>query len=395
MPDRRPRTSPLLILIAVLLCLFSGATLTRSSAGPSSDGQKLPDMFVAGTENNPNISSDSETPQPENTPTPTVSPTNTPIPTTTPVPKPTSVPDASPEASNGIWTANGSSWQFLVDGVPYTGWFCDLDGQKYYFNEEGIMQTGWLDIDNKRYYLNPDGIMQTGEVVIDGKTYQFLKDGSLKGYSPETETSEKTQKKEPTKTIAITFDDGPSSFTDQLLDCLQKNNAKATFFMVGQEISNFPDTVKKMNELGMELGNHTYSHVELTKLTQEEVSSEIAKTDQLLLDLTGQGASVVRPPFGSINDTVKAEVGTPMILWSVDTLDWKTQDTEKIVQTVLDNAGDGEIILLHDIFKETVDAAEIFIPKLIEEGYELVTVHQLAEKCGVHLKTGIAYGSMK
>lgn len=386
MPDRQTRTSPLLILIAVLLCLFSGAALTRSSAGPSSGGQKLPDMFVAGTENSQDTPSDSEATQPESTPTPTVSPTSTPIPTTTPVPSPTSVPDASPEASKGVWTAKGSSWQFLVDGIPFTGWFCDLDGQKYYFNEEGIMQTGWLDIDNKRYYLNPDGVMQTGEVEIDGKTYCFLNDGSLKDYSP---------KKEPTKTIAITFDDGPSSFTDRLLDCLQENNAKATFFMVGQEISNFPDTVKKMNELGMELGNHTYSHIELTKLTQEEVSSEIGKTDQLLLDLTGQGASVVRPPFGSINDTVKAEVGTPMILWSVDTLDWETQDTEKIVQAVMDNAGDGEIILLHDIFKETVDAAEIFIPKLIEEGYALVTVHQLAEKHGIDLKTGIAYGSMK
>lgn len=395
MPGRKTRTSPLLILIAILLCLFSGGVLTRSSAGPSSGGQKLPDMFVAENNSTQDSLSDSGTNRPENTPTPTVSPTNTPIPTVTLIPKPTSAPDASLEASRGTWSAKGSSWQFLVDGVPYTGWLCDLDGQKYFFNNEGIMQTGWLDIDNKRYYLNSDGIMQTGEVVIDGKTYYFLKDGSLKGYTPEKESSEKTAKKKPTKTIAITFDDGPSSYTDRLLECLKENNAKATFFMVGQEISNFPDTVKKMSKLEMELGNHTYSHIKLTNLSQEVISSEIAKTDQLLLELTGQGATVVRPPFGSINDAVEAEVETPMILWSVDTLDWELQDTQKIVQAVLDNAGDGEIILLHDIFKETVDAAEIFIPKLIEEGYELVTVHQLAEVHGVDLKNGIAYGSMK
>lgn len=399
MPGRKTRTSLILVLTAVILCLFFGTILTQSSAGPSNNGQKMPDMFVAQTDKEQNSSSEQEE-NPEDTPALSVTPTSTPTPiaTTTPVPDKTPVPDASPEASKGTWMANGSNWQFIVDGVPYTGWLLDLDGKKYYFDADGIMQTGWLDEGNKRYYLNLDGVMQTGDVVIDNKTYHFLEDGSLEGYTPQKENvsqkDEETQEKKSQKTIAITFDDGPSSFTDRLLDCLQENHAKATFFMVGQEISYFSDTVKRMKELGMELGNHTYSHVELTGLTQEEISSEIGKTDQLLLELTGEGASVVRPPFGSINDAVKAEVGTPMILWSVDTQDWETQNTEKIVESVLENAGDGEIILLHDIFKETVDAAEIFIPKLIEEGYQLVTVHELAETHGIDLKTGIAYGSM-
>lgn len=409
MPGRKPRTR-LTLLATVLLCLFFGIMLTQSSAGTSARGQKLPDMFVAepGTkdpfdsEKNADLTDSHLDTDPEITLTPSPIPTNTPVPTNTPIPEDTPVPDASLEASKGVWVSSGSNWMFLVDGVPYTGWLNDLDGKKYYFNKDGIMHTGWLDIGNKRYYMDMDGVMQTGDVVVGGKTYHLREDGSLKGYNPQKETSSTKEASVPTetptpkekKTIALTFDDGPSSFTDRILKCLEENNCKATFFMVGQEISNFPDSVKKMNELGMELGNHTYSHTDLTTLTREEVSSEIGKTDQLLLELTGQGASVVRPPFGSINETVKAEIGTPMILWSVDTLDWETQDTENIVQTVLENAGDGEIILLHDIFKETAEAAESFIPKLIEEGYELVTVHELAAAHNIELQTGIAYGSM-
>ena len=95
--------------------------------------------------------------------------------------------------------------------------------------------------------------------------------------------------------------------------------------MVGTEIASFPDEVKRMKKLGCELGNHTYDHKDLATLSSDEISSEIARVDEQLVNLTGEGASVVRPPYGSVNDTVKSTVGTPMILWSIDTLDWKTQ----------------------------------------------------------------------
>lgn len=227
---------------------------------------------------------------------------------------------------------------YLVDDKAFTGWLTDTDGKRYYFDAAGIMQTGWTDIDGKRYYMDLDGIMQTGDIQIDGKTYHLNEDGSLKGYktkkssgssskdkvsstdqnSDSSEVSGKKDSESPEsskKAVALTFDDGTSSFTGRLLDCLEANNAKATFFMTGTEIESFPDEVKRMNELGCELGNHTYDHTDLTTLSAEEISDEISRVDQQLVTLTGQGASVVRPPYGSVNDTVRASVGTPMILW--------------------------------------------------------------------------------
>ena len=323
---------------------------------------------------------------------------------------------------------------FLVNAKPYTGWLTDTDGKQYYMDDTGIMQTGWTDIGKKRYYFDMDGILQTGTIKIDKKTYELNADGSLKDYVPAKNSSEKYRKSSqnsdsrnsessgksgeeadasgsssnsdtskgnntskendtstPQKAIALTFDDGPGSFTNRLLDCLEQNNAKATFFMVGTEIASFPDEVKRMKELGCELGNHTYDHTELTTLSVDQISSEIARVDEQLVNLTGQGASVVRPPYGSVNDTVKSVIGTPMILWSIYTLDWKTLDVESTVEEVMNNVKDGSVILMHDIYSTSVDAAEILIPQLIEDGYQLVTIHELAALHQTELSGGNTY----
>ena len=342
--------------------------------------------------------------------------------------------DISKEASKGHWASSGSNWMFLVNAKPYTGWLTDTDGKQYYMDDTGIMQTGWTDIGKKRYYFDMDGILQTGTIKIDKKTYELNADGSLKDYVPAKNSSEKSRKSSqnsdsrnsessgksgeeadasgsssnsdtskgnntskendtstPQKAIALTFDDGPGSFTNRLLDCLEQNNAKATFFMVGTEIASFPDEVKRMKELGCELGNHTYDHTELTTLSVDQISSEIARVDEQLVNLTGQRASVVRPPYGSVNDTVKSVIGTPMILWSIDTLDWKTLDVESTVEEVMNNVKDGSVILMHDIYSTSVDAAEILIPQLIEDGYQLVTIHELAALHQTELSGGNTY----
>lgn len=393
MPGRKPRTSRVLILIAVLMSLAFGLAVPQSSSTPSPiEEQHMPDMFVAKD-------SDSYT-DADVVPTPQTESTSEKEPSNDSTEAADSDTEAtqhqvSPEAEKGTWTSIDGIWYFLVDGTPYRGWLYDADGNTYYFNnKDGSMKTGWLKKDGKRYYFDLDGIMQTGDITVDGETYHLLPDGSQEGYVPEeTPAPEKAEKEK--KTIALTFDDGPSSFTGRLLDCLEKNNAKATFFMVGKEIESFPDEVKRMEKLGCELGNHTYSHTDLTTLSSEEISNEIGTVDKLLYDLAGHGATVVRPPYGSINDNVRSTVGTPMMLWSVDTLDWETEDVQKIVDTVMSSAEDGAVILMHDIFKTSVDAAEIIIPKLIKEGYELVTVHELAEKYGITMESGIAYGAMK
>lgn len=414
MPGHKKRTNLLLLLIAILLCAGSAAVFTQSSATPTLIQNGIIKLFVAkGTDDSEADGTLSQDSKPGTTGTPAVSPTATPAPTPT-------VFQVSPEAASGVWMSSGSSWMFLVNGNPYTGWLTDTDGKRYFFNSEGIMHTGWLDYEGKRYYLNLDGIMQTGAITVDGKSYELLEDGSLKGYSAEGSSSTPTPaSKEPSaapsatpspvpeptivpsetpepkekKYAALTFDDGPSSFTGRLLDCLEANNARATFFMVGQEVEYFPDEVKRMEEIGCELGNHTYSHTDLTTLSPQDMSAEIAATDELLLNLSGHGATVVRPPYGSVNDSVKSTIGTPMILWSIDTEDWETQDPQQIVDTVLSQIEDGSIILMHDIFRTSVDAAEILIPQLKKEGYELVTVHELAGIRSTDLQTGTTYSS--
>lgn len=433
MPGGKKRTNPVLLLITLLLCLCFGAVLSRSSAerSPGSNGSQ-PDMFVAkdaddsaslseGTVTDDVPTDDSQTEED------TLQSTDTPAPTKAPKKKKkekTSI-EVSPEADQGVWTPSGSNWMFLVDGTPYTGWLTDKDQHRYFFNSDGIMQTGWLDDGGKRYYLDLDGIMQTGTVEIDKETYEFLEDGSLKDYVPEVtptpepqkekkkskEKSKETGKKETDdtqkkasatkedsskarKTIALTFDDGPSSFTNRLLDCLEANNAKATFFLVGEEADYFREEVKRIDALGCELGNHTYSHADLTSLDPDGIASEINQTDQLLAELTGHGSTALRPPYGSINDNVVSTVTTPMFLWSVDTRDWETLDAQQTIDTALSEAKDGAIILMHDIYSQTVDAAEVIIPKLIEQGYELVTVQELAKAHGIELQPGIAYGDL-
>lgn len=379
------RTNRWLVTAAVLVCILSGGLFTRSAAAPSRDhSENSTGVLIA--ENTKDTKSTQTTEK------------------TKDLKETKSTEDTgnkvSPEAKKGVWTASGSDWSFLVDGTAYTGWLTDTDGKRYYFDKAGIMQTGWVDVGNKRYYMDLDGIMQTGDITVDDKTYHLNADGSLQGYDSSTATTQsdssdkksKKKKKIAQKTIALTFDDGPSSFTDRLLDCLEANNAKATFFMVGKEIVSFPDEVKRMKALGCELGNHTYDHTDLATLSASDISSEISRVDQELVNLTGQGATVVRPPYGSVNDTVKATVGTPMILWSIDTLDWKTQDVQATVEEVMNNVQDGSIILMHDIYSTSVDAAEILIPQLIEDGYQLVTVHELAAAHGKELNTGITYG---
>ena len=403
MPNDRRRTNPFLLLIVIIMCLALGTVLTQSSADPnairsentsSKKADKASDKKAAKTTAKKSATKDSA---PSSTPSP--EPTATAAPTATPVPQ-----DVSPEAASGVWTSSGSDWLFMVDGTPYTGWLTDTDGKRYFFNSDGIMQTGWVDDNGKRYYFDLDGIMQTGKITVDGQEYLLLDDGSLDGYvadtptptpeaSPTAEVSQESASAGQTpKYVALTFDDGPSSFTDRLLDCLEANNAKATFFMVGKEIASFPDVVKRMDKLGCELGNHTYDHVDLTSLSPEDMSAEIAGVDEQLLELTGHGATVLRPPYGNINDSVRSTVGTPMILWSIDTLDWQTQDVQQTVDTAMSQVQDGSIILMHDIFSTSVDAAEILIPSLIKNGYQLVTVHELAAIRNTELKTGIAYG---
>ncbi len=198
-----------------------------------------------------------------------------------------------------------------------------------------------------------------------------------------------------TKMIALTFDDGPGKNTGKILAQLKKYKAHATFFVVGPNAERYPKTLKAIMAAGCEIGNHSYHHSKLGNAAKDEIQEEISSVNKIVKDTTGKSIQLLRPPYGDVGDSLRQNAGMPMILWSIDSLDWKTRDTEKTIDCIMENAQDGDIVLMHDIHDETVAAAIELIPMLEEEGFQLVTVSELASAKGEILQNGIAYGSIK
>lgn len=287
------------------------------------------------------------------------------------------------EKVSGWQEIDGNKYHFNKRGVMDTGWM-DLDENTYYFDENGMMHLGWLTLGEDRYYFDADGKCVTGELKIGAATYVFDEKGKMVSSEGAVDPNKPM--------VALTFDDGPGPKTMELLGYLEEHNARATFFMLGQNVPRYEDAVKKMAEIGCELGNHTYNHKDLAKLSVDEIKKQIQDTNQAVKKATGQNTTVMRPPYGSINDKVEANAGLPMILWSIDTLDWKTRDAKKTINNVMENVQDGDVILMHDIHAETIEAAKELIPKLQEKGYQLVTVSEMAQARGITLGTGKRYG---
>ncbi len=196
----------------------------------------------------------------------------------------------------------------------------------------------------------------------------------------EPQKSEETAEynvEEEEKNVALTFDDGPGEYTDRLLDGLKKRNAKATFFLIGRNAKEYPDVVYKMVKNGNLVGNHTYNHVRLNELSEEEALSEINKTNNLITILTGKSVKYIRPPYGHWNDEIENQIDMKEVLWDVDPRDWCILDSESVVKHIEENVKPGDIILLHDIFETSVDAALEIVDILSEQGYEFVTVDEL------------------
>lgn len=197
--------------------------------------------------------------------------------------------------------------------------------------------------------------------------------------------------------VALTYDDGPGGESEtKILDCLEKNNAVATFFYMGKMVSKNPEKIKRAQNMGCELGNHTWSHPLLTKHTSEEVKEEISKTNEAIKSACGSYPTLFRPSYGDTNDSVNALSGLPVIMWSIDTLDWKTRDAGKTFECVTKAAEksqlDGKIILMHSIHEPTAEATERIVPWLIENGYQTVTVSELIKyKKGEQLVNGKVY----
>lgn len=197
---------------------------------------------------------------------------------------------------------------------------------------------------------------------------------------------------EPKKLIAFTFDDGPyPDVTNRILDVFEENNAKATFFVMGNRMSTYPNTVIRAYELGCQIGNHTYSHKQLTTLDKAGIIYEVEHSNELINEVVDVGDVILRLPYGSHNELVDKTVKVPMVNWSVDSEDWLSKNKDKIIQQVLDTIHENAIILMHDLYGTTADAVEYLVPYLVENGYELVTVDELFKRNNIELEAGKAY----
>ena len=200
---------------------------------------------------------------------------------------------------------------------------------------------------------------------------------------------------EAEKLVALTFDDGPRlTTTSPLLDGLAERGVHATFFLVGLQIEKYPQVVTRIAREGHEIGIHTYDHVQVTGLSEQEFRQQLDRCRTLVRDLTGQEEFFFRPPYGLTNENICSWAECPIILWSVDPEDWKDKTVSRIVSCVLDQVKDGDIILMHDIYPTSVEAALWIADALSDRGFCFVTVEQLMALRGVTPQAGALYFSL-
>lgn len=260
------------------------------------------------------------------------------------------------------WTTIGRNTYYITNGQFANG-LTTIGGSKYLFRDNLLVKGDRMVIDNVLYYMNDNGsIIRT----VDGSRPM----------------------------VALTFDDGPTVYTGQILDTLEKYNSAATFFVIGSCAAGRKADLQREYALGCQIGNHTYNHPTLTRCSAEQIRNEMKRTDDVIEAAVGTRSTIMRPPGGSFNQTVKDNVDKAVIIWSVDTRDWENRDSQKIINNVLNNTRDGSIVLMHDRLSCTATAVKTIVPTLISRGYQLVTVDELAMFRG-GLKNGKAYYSIK
>jgi peptidoglycan-N-acetylglucosamine deacetylase len=179
------------------------------------------------------------------------------------------------------------------------------------------------------------------------------------------------------KCVALTFDDGPVADTNRLLDILEERDVKATFYALGENVKRNPATVRNAALAGHQLGNHTWDHPVLTKLSKAEIKSQLSRTDKVITKETGTKPTTLRAPYGAHDAKVRKAAKRPLVHWSVDPLDWKYRDSDRVTKTVKKDTKPGDVVLLHDIHKTTVDAVPGIIKGLEARDFHFVTVDQL------------------
>lgn len=216
-------------------------------------------------------------------------------------------------------------------------------------------------------------------LFIIGTLVQKAEDAGVIATSGEAAENRKGQSpNQEIKKIALTFDDGPHPFyTEQLLDGLQERGVKVTFFVTGEHAALHPEVIKRMQEEGHLIGNHTYSHIQLRKDNREAFQRELAQTNEVIREITGEEPLFVRPPYGSWDKSFEKELNLFPVLWTVDPLDWCSHNVSCVTGRIVGHVKENDIILMHDYYESTVTAALQVVDALQAEGYTFVTVDEI------------------
>ncbi len=236
--------------------------------------------------------------------------------------------------------------------------------------------------DTKKPFVNGSQF-KNQTVAMDNKLYVYNSDGELARVVDGSKPM-----------VALTYDDGPATGTDTILNVLKENGAGATFFVVGSRCNTYASTLKKAYDMGCEIGSHTYNHKILTSASNAEIIKEMNDTDEVIESIIGVKPGIMRPPGGGYNSTVASLMDRPMVNWSVDTLDWKTRDSGNTTSVVLSSVRDGDIVLMHDLHACTAVSSKTIIPALVARGYQLVTVSEMAYFRG-GMEDGVMYTNFR
>jgi peptidoglycan/xylan/chitin deacetylase (PgdA/CDA1 family) len=269
---------------------------------------------------------------------------------TTDLPRTTTDPTTpvSKEDLKAGWQERGNTRVFIdKDGKTVTDGIGEADGKQYLIKNKKAAGAGRVILDNNIYYVAEEGLIT--RVVYGDKPM-----------------------------VALTFDDGPSKYTEQILDVFNEYDQKATFFINGEDVPDHKNAIIRQHDEGFLTANHTQNHKTLTKLSKKDILEQISLTDDIVYELCGVRTKYLRPPGGAADEKVKSTVNMPLINWSVDTKDWSHDNADKTIREVKKSTNDGSIVLMHDRMKSTAEAVKTIVPELIGRGYQLVTIEEMA-----------------
>lgn len=275
--------------------------------------------------------------------------------------------------------------EFLVNGIKENK---DQAGYKFYYvkdNEVIIFYYNYLILDE---YKSDLSLKINYNEIKDCLKYKVFLDDTYENENGYTYDKDK-------KVIALSFDDGPSSaYNSLILEELAKNKAHATFFMVGNMMQSCQKCVVDTYKSGNEIGSHTYEHMNIKTNSLDKVNESLTKVNSLYNELTGDNIKYLRPPYGAYNKANLENATVPFILWDLDTEDWRYRNVDHIVDYILENAHDGGIILMHELYQTSYEALKVFLPKLYMMGYNVVSIGELADIQGRSYEVGKAYRSL-